>query len=125
MDQKVDINYYLIATYYAEQSFLGIGALYLRRRPRVRVEALQSGGGQERGIRSGTVPAPLVVGMGEACSIAKKELAYDHKYITGLSNRLLDQIYGQLSHVVRNGDPQETYPGCVNLSFAYVEGKNI
>lgn len=95
----------------------------MRRRPRVRVEALQSGGGQERGIRSGTVPAPLAVGMGEACRIAKLEMAYDHEYITSLSKMLLDQIYGQLSHVIRNGDPEETYPGCINLSFAYVEGK--
>lgn len=103
---------------------LGVGALYLRRRPRVRVEALQSGGGQERGIRSGTVPAPLAVGMGEACRIAKREMVYDHEYISGLSKRLLDQICGQLSHVIRNGDPDQSYPGCINLSFAYVEGKN-
>lgn len=88
------------------------------------MEALQSGGGQERGIRSGTVPAPLAVGMGEACRIAKKEMCYDHEYITGLSKRLLDQIYGNLSHVIRNGDPEQSYPGCINLSFAYVEGKN-
>lgn len=102
---------------------LGIGALYLRRRPRVRVEALQSGGGQERGIRSGTVPTPLAVGMGEACYIAKKEMEYDHQHITGLCKRLLDQIYGELTHVIRNGDAEQSYPGCINLSFAYVEGK--
>nr|CAH7713068.1 unnamed protein product [Callosobruchus chinensis] len=67
----------------------GIGAIYIRRRPRVRVEALQSGGGQERGIRSGTVPAPLAVGMGEACRLAKKEMAYDHAHIGKLSKRLV------------------------------------
>ncbi|XP_018576929.1 probable cysteine desulfurase, mitochondrial [Anoplophora glabripennis] len=103
----------------------GIGALYVRRRPRVRVEALQSGGGQERGIRSGTVPAPLAVGLGEACDIAQKEMAYDHNYIEKLSQRLLDQICGSLSHVIRNGDPVHTYPGCINLSFAYVEGESL
>lgn len=95
----------------------------MRRRPRVRVEALQSGGGQERGIRSGTVPTPLAVGMGEACYIVKKEMAYDHEHITALGKRLLDKICGQLTHVIRNGDPNQTYPGCINLSFAYVEGK--
>lgn len=54
--------------------FLGIGALYVRRRPRVKLQAIQSGGGQERGIRSGTVPTPLVVGLGEACEIARYEM---------------------------------------------------
>lgn len=86
------------------------------------MEALQSGGGQERGIRSGTVPAPLVVGMGEACRIANREMSYDQEHVVRLSQRLLNQISGQLTHVIRNGDPEHTYPGCVNLSFAYVEG---
>lgn len=54
--------------------FLGVGALYVRRRPRVRIEALQSGGGQERGLRSGTVPTPLTVGLGAACEIAEQEM---------------------------------------------------
>ena len=57
--------------------FSGVGALYVRRRPRVRLEPIQSGGGQERGLRSGTVPTPLVVGLGEACSIAKQDMDYD------------------------------------------------
>lgn len=104
---------------------LGVGALYVRRRPRVRVEALQSGGGQERGIRSGTVPAPLVVGLGAACEIAKKDMEYDSQWINHLSKRLMDKIFSELTHVVRNGDPVQTYPGCVNLSFAYVEGMLI
>ncbi|CAG9862709.1 unnamed protein product [Phyllotreta striolata] len=103
----------------------GIGAIYIRRRPRVRVEALQSGGGQERGIRSGTVPAPLVVGFGEACRLAKSEMSYDHAHIEKLSKRLIDRICGSLTHVIRNGDDVETYPGCVNLSFAYVEGESL
>ncbi|XP_022918723.2 cysteine desulfurase, mitochondrial [Onthophagus taurus] len=103
----------------------GVGALYVRRRPRVRLEALQSGGGQERGLRSGTVPAPLAVGIGEACAISQREMEYDHRWIGKLSQRLLDQIYGKLSHVIRNGDPNYTYHGCINLSFAYVEGESL
>ncbi|XP_014611299.1 PREDICTED: probable cysteine desulfurase, mitochondrial [Polistes canadensis] len=103
----------------------GIGALYVRRRPRVRVEAIQSGGGQERGMRSGTVPAPLAVGLGLACDLAKSEMEYDHKYITNLSNILIDKIMSNLPHVVRNGDSVFWYPGCVNLSFACVEGESL
>ncbi|OZJ03413.1 Cysteine desulfurase, mitochondrial [Bifiguratus adelaidae] len=103
----------------------GIGAIYVRRRPRVRLEAVQSGGGQERGIRSGTVPTPLCVGLGEACRIAKEEMAYDHKRISALSERLINGIQSQVTDVVRNGLPESTYPGCVNLSFSYVEGESL
>lgn len=103
----------------------GIGALYVRRRPRVRVEAIQSGGGQERGLRSGTVPTPLVVGFGEACEIAQREWESDHKWMELLSNRLLEIINKDLPQVIRNGDPVHTYPGCINLSFAYVEGESL
>ncbi|CAH1117506.1 unnamed protein product [Phaedon cochleariae] len=103
----------------------GIGAIYIRRRPRVRVEPLQSGGGQERGIRSGTVPAPAAVGLGEACRLAQAEMAYDAAHVQRLSRRLVDRIAGRLSHVIRNGDEVATYPGCVNLSFAYVEGESL
>lgn len=102
---------------------LGVGALYVRRRPRVRVEAIQSGGGQERGIRSGTVPTPLAVGLGAAAEVAEKEMDYDHKWMEFLSGRLINKISAALPHVIRNGDPVQTYPGCVNLSFAYVEGE--
>ncbi|CAG8597627.1 3752_t:CDS:2, partial [Racocetra fulgida] len=100
----------------------GVGALYVRRKPRVRVEALQSGGGQERGLRSGTVPTPLVVGLGEACRIAKEEMEYDDKRVKKLSQRLIDGIMGKVQYVVRNGDPNS---GCVNLSFAYIEGESL
>ncbi|KAI9190851.1 uncharacterized protein BJ171DRAFT_489157 [Polychytrium aggregatum] len=103
----------------------GIGALYVRRRPRVRIEPLQSGGGQERGLRSGTVPTPLVVGLGEACRVAKEEMAYDSKHIAKLSEKLVSGITKNVQHVVRNGDPVQSYPGCVNLSFAYVEGESL
>ncbi|XP_055711100.1 cysteine desulfurase, mitochondrial [Phlebotomus papatasi] len=103
----------------------GVGAIYVRRRPRVRIEAIQSGGGQERGIRSGTVPTPLAVGLGAACEIASREMEYDHKWITFLSDRLHNKITSALPQVIRNGDPKETYPGCLNLSFAYVEGESL
>ncbi|CAE1300188.1 iscS [Acanthosepion pharaonis] len=103
----------------------GIGALYVRRRPRVRLDPPQSGGGQERGMRSGTVPTPLVVGLGAACELAQEEMEYDHKRITGLSERLISKIMSNATHVIRNGDPESTYPGCVNLSFAFVEGESL
>ncbi|CAG8519486.1 5476_t:CDS:2, partial [Ambispora leptoticha] len=103
----------------------GIGALYVRRKPRVRLEALQSGGGQERGLRSGTVPTPLVVGFGEACRIAKEEMEYDSERIKRLSKRLVEGITSKVQNVVRNGDVNLTYPGCVNLSFAYIEGESL
>lgn len=103
----------------------GVGALYVRRRPRVRLEAIQSGGGQERGLRSGTVPAPLAVGLGSACEIATREMDYDHKWVEYLSKLLVDKVNAALPQVIRNGDAHETYPGCVNLSFAFVEGESL
>jgi len=89
----------------------GVGALYVRRRPRVRLEPPQSGGGQERGLRSGTVPTPLTVGLGAACSLAQKEMVYDASHVEGLSKRLIDRIMAELPQVIRNGDPEQTYPG--------------
>ncbi|KAI1762044.1 cysteine desulfurase [Hypoxylon sp. FL1150] len=102
----------------------GIGACFVRRRPRVRLEPIISGGGQERGLRSGTLAPPLVVGFGEACRIAKEELAYDSKRIKALSDRLLKGLLA-LEHASQNGDPNSFYPGCVNVSFAYVEGESL
>jgi len=102
----------------------GVGALYVRRRPRVRVEPIQNGGGQERGLRSGTVPTPLVVGLGEACALAGREMEYDHQYISRLSEMLVQGITSQLPNVVRNGG-DNVYPGCVNLSFHCVEGESL
>ncbi|KAM4692211.1 cysteine desulfurase [Rhinophrynus dorsalis] len=103
----------------------GVGAIYVRRRPRVRLEALISGGGQERGLRSGTVPAPLTVGFGAACEVAQEEMEYDHRRISDLAERLTTSIMTQISDVVLNGDPKQRYPGCINLSFAYVEGESL
>ncbi|KAG6898278.1 hypothetical protein C0992_000723 [Termitomyces sp. T32_za158] len=102
----------------------GVGAAYVRRRPRVRLEPILSGGGQERGLRSGTLPTALVVGIGEAARIAKQEMKRDHARIQALSNRLIQGINSQVEHVVRNGDVNG-YPGCVNLSFSYVEGESL
>ncbi|BEJ17323.1 hypothetical protein CspHIS471_0607240 [Cutaneotrichosporon sp. HIS471] len=103
----------------------GVGAAYVRRRPRVRLEPLIHGGGQERGLRSGTVPAPIVVGLGEAARLAREEMAADHAHVSRLSNRLIEGINANVGHVVRNGDPEHGYPGCVNISFAYVEGESL
>ncbi|XP_048464551.1 cysteine desulfurase, mitochondrial [Rhincodon typus] len=103
----------------------GVGAFYIRRRPRVRVEAIQSGGGQERGLRSGTVPTPLVVGLGAACEIAQQEMEYDHKHVSNLAKRLVTKIMNAIPDVVMNGDAEQRYPGCINLSFAYVEGESL
>ncbi|GIX99680.1 cysteine desulfurase, mitochondrial [Caerostris extrusa] len=103
----------------------GIGALYVRRKPRIRVQPIQSGGGQERNMRSGTVPTPLVVGLGAACEIAGKEMEYESKRIEKLSKRLVDRLTSELPLVLRNGDPEMTYPGCVNLSFVHIEGESL
>lgn len=103
----------------------GVGALYVRRRPRVRLEAVQSGGGQERGLRSGTVPSFLVVGLGRACELAAEEWRYDLAHVSELSERLIRGVREKVAHVVLNGDEQARYPGCVNISFAYIEGESL
>lgn len=103
----------------------GVGALYVCRRPRVRLEPLFSGGGQERGLRSGTLPHMLCVGFGAACELAQKEMTYDTEWVTYLSNKLQNGIQDRIPDVVRNGDPAHNYPGCLNYSFAYVEGESL
>ncbi|EIE24082.1 cysteine desulfurase [Coccomyxa subellipsoidea C-169] len=107
----------------------GIGALYVRRRPRVRLEAQMSGGGQERGVRSGTVPAPLVVGFGAAAALAQREMQADTEHIRRLAHRLYEGVTSQLDGVVLNGpgdlDGRQRYIGNLNLSFAYVEGESL
>ncbi|KAG4304480.1 hypothetical protein PORY_002190 [Pneumocystis oryctolagi] len=102
----------------------GVGASYIRRKPRVRIEPLINGGGQERGLRSGTIACPLVIGMGEASRIAKEELEYDYAHVSRLSKRLVKHLT-QLEHVFLNGDQERHYPGCINASFAYVEGESL
>src|SRR5215475_5582013 len=103
----------------------GIGALYVRRKPRVRLEAMIHGGGQERGMRSGTLPTPLIVGLGEACAIAQKEMPEEGKRLEALRDRLYKGITERLPEVYLNGDLAHRLPGNLNLSFAYVEGEGL
>ncbi len=103
----------------------GIGVLFVRRRPRVRLKALITGGGQERGMRSGTLPAPLVVGIGEACAIAEKEMGAEGERIRLLSDKLYKGLTSSLDEVYLNGDREQRFPGNLNLSFAYVEGESL
>jgi len=103
----------------------GIGAIYIRRKPRVRVEPLQSGGGQERGIRSGTLPTSLVVGFGKACEVALEEMENDAAHAKKLWNRLYQSITSRLDYVYLNGDAEQRWLGNLNLSFAYVEGESL
>ncbi|OQR94362.1 cysteine desulfurase 1, mitochondrial precursor [Achlya hypogyna] len=103
----------------------GVGAMYIRRRPRVRLEPILSGGGQERGLRSGTLPHPLCVGMGEACAVAAREMTADHEWVQYLSQKLVNGINEKIPHVILNGDATQRYWGNVNLSFAYVEGESL
>src|SRR6266404_311417 len=103
----------------------GIGALYVRRRPRVRLAAMIHGGGQERGMRSGTLPTPLCVGIGEACEIAMKEMEVEAKRLTKLRDRLLKGLQSKLTDIVINGDLDHRIPGNLNISFAYVEGESL
>lgn len=103
----------------------GVGALYVRRRPRVRLEPLMSGGGQERGLRSGTLPTALAVGFGAAARVAREEMAYDSARVQALGERLLQGVMKRVPDVVLNGSRERRYLGNVNLSFAYVEGESL
>ncbi len=107
----------------------GVGALFVRRRPRVRLEPLMNGGGQERGFRSGTLPTPMVVGLGKAAEIASKEMQKDHDHIMALRKRLYDGIVSNIEEVYINGcpdrEPVAAIPGNLNISFAYVEGESM
>ena len=103
----------------------GIGALYISRKPRVRLEPLINGGGQERGFRSGTLPTPLVVALGKASEIAMLEMDEDYKHIKYLSDKFYKAITDKIPDVFLNGDATLRYPGNLNLSFAYVEGESL
>jgi len=103
----------------------GVGALYVRRRPRVRIEPQMNGGGQERGLRSGTLPTALCVGLGAACQVAQEEMPADRAHIERLSTLMHERITSKLSHVYLNGDAEHRYPGNLNLSFAHVEGESL
>jgi cysteine desulfurase len=104
----------------------GVGALYVRRRdPRVRLDPLIDGGGHERGMRSGTLPVPLIVGFGRACVLCQDEMAAEAERLTDLRERLRRGIMDRLDDVFLNGHPAERLPGNLNLSFAYVEGEAL
>jgi cysteine desulfurase len=104
----------------------GVGALYVRSsKPRVKLNPLIEGGGQERGLRSGTLNVPGIVGLGKACEIAQQDLMADGERLTGLSQRLKTQIVGQLDEVSVNGDSSQRLPGNLHLSFAYIEGESL
>ncbi len=103
----------------------GIGALYVRRKPRVRLVPLIHGGGQERGFRSGTLPTPLCVGLGAAAEIAKREMAEENVKLTKLRDRFYKSVTERLPEVFLNGDFEQRLPGNLNISFAYVEGEGL
>jgi cysteine desulfurase len=103
----------------------GIGALYVRRRPRVRLVAQINGGAQERGMRSGTLPTPLCVGLGEACAIAQKEMPAEAERLRSLRDRFYTKIKARLPEIYLNGDAEQRIPGNLNISFAYVEGESL
>ncbi|MFD1215268.1 MULTISPECIES: IscS subfamily cysteine desulfurase [Microbulbifer] len=102
----------------------GIGALYVRRKPRVRIEAQMHGGGHERGMRSGTLPTHQIVGMGEAFRIAKEEMAEESKRMVSLRDRFWNQIK-DMEEVHINGSIEQRVPGNLNVSFAFVEGESL
>jgi len=102
----------------------GVGALYVRRKPRVRLEAQMHGGGHERGMRSGTLATHQIVGMGEAARLLKERFEQDDAHIKALKQRLLDGLKG-MDEVYINGDEANKIPGIVNISFAYVEGESL
>jgi cysteine desulfurase len=102
----------------------GIGALYVRRKPRIRLEAQMHGGGHERGMRSGTLPTHQCVGMGEAYRIAKEEMHEENKKISALQKRLMDGL-GGIEQVFINGHATQRVPHNINMSFNYVEGESL
>ena len=102
----------------------GIGALYVRRKPRIRLEAQMHGGGHERGMRSGTLATHQIVGMGEAFRIAKEEMDKDREHIKALRNRLWEGVK-DMEEVYINGDMDKGVPGIFNVSFNFVEGESL
>lgn len=103
----------------------GIGALYVRRRPRVRLQSLISGGGQERGFRSGTLPTPLIVGLGKAAELAKIEMQENENHINRLTTKLHEGLKSNIADLFLNGDAEARICGNLNLSFAYIEGESM
>ena len=104
----------------------GVGALYVRKKaPRVRIAAQMDGGGHERGMRSGTLPVPLIVGFGKAVELCEQEMPTESKRLSAMRDRLQAGITSKLEEVYLNGHPTERLPNNLNLSFAYVEGESL
>ncbi|MCP9446185.1 MAG: IscS subfamily cysteine desulfurase [Nitrospira sp.] len=104
----------------------GVGALYVRKKnPRVRLVPQMDGGGHERGMRSGTLPVPLIVGFGKACELCGAEMATEAPRIAAMRDRLQAAIMNALEESYLNGHPTERLPGNLNISFAYVEGESL
>ena len=120
-EMKVDLMSFSAHKIYGPK---GIGALYVRRKPRVRIEAQMHGGGHERGMRSGTLATHQIVGMGEAFRIAKEEMAAENERIRMLRDRLLDGLRN-IEEVYINGDLEHRVPHNLNMSFNFVEGESL
>lgn len=104
----------------------GVGALYVRRKaPRVRLEAMMYGGGHERGMRSGTLAVPLIVGFGKACELCEQEMSAESVRMAKMRDRLQEGIMKGMDEVYLNGHPTERLPNNLNISFAYVEGEAL
>ena len=103
----------------------GVGALYVRRKPRVRLTAQMDGGGHERGMRSGTLNVPGIVGLGAAAELCQREMAEETERLRALRDRLYQRITARLKDVYLNGSVDQRLPGSLNLSFAYVEGEGL
>jgi len=120
-DLKVDLMSFSAHKIYGPK---GIGALYVRRKPRIRIEAQMHGGGHERGMRSGTLPVHQIVGMGEAFRLAKMEMAAENERLLMLRNRLWDGLK-DMEEVYLNGDLEQRIAGNLNISFNFVEGESL
>jgi len=120
-EMKVDLMSFSAHKIYGPK---GIGALYVRRKPRVRLEAQMHGGGHERGMRSGTLPTHQIVGMGEAFRLAREEMAAEKERVLALRRRLWDGLK-DMEQVFLNGDEEHRVAGNLNLSFAFVEGESL
>jgi cysteine desulfurase len=120
-DMKVDLMSFSAHKVYGPK---GIGALYVRRKPRARLEAQMHGGGHERGMRSGTLATHQIVGMGEAFRIAREEMATENERIRALRDRLWNGL-NDMEEVYLNGDMEQRVPHNLNVSFNYVEGESL
>jgi cysteine desulfurase len=120
-DMKVDLMSFSAHKIYGPK---GVGALYVRRKPRVRIEAQMHGGGHERGMRSGTLATHQIVGIGEAFRLAKEEMAADNERIRMLRDRLIKGLES-IEEIYINGDMEQRVPHSLNVSFNYVEGESL